>query len=69
VRYELIRIQEFEGLLKAYIMDHQYERASLIKVGEKVGDCMLMDILSQIAVRLKPSDGPAFTIVRGQTAK
>jgi hypothetical protein len=70
VRYELIRIQEFQGLQKAYIMDHLVEKASLIKVGDTIGDCTLMYILiKNEAIRLKPRDGPAFTIVRGQPTK
>jgi hypothetical protein len=70
VRYELIRVQEFQGLQKAYIMDHSVERASLIKLGERIGDCMLVEILpGNNSVRLKPSTGPAFTVTRAQPAK
>jgi hypothetical protein len=70
VRYEFIRVQQFQGLQKAYIMDHSVERASLIRVGERIGDCMLLEILpGNNSVRLKPSDGLAFTVTRAQPAK
>ena len=70
VRYELLRLQEFQGLQKAYIMDHSVESASLVKVGEPIGDCTLIEILPKTeSIRLKPSEGPAFTVTRGQPTK
>ena len=70
VRYELLRLQEFQGLPKAYIMDHAVESASLIKVGETIGDCTLVEISPRNeSIRLKPSGGLAFTVKLAQSAK
>lgn len=69
-RYELITFGTYQGVRKAFIKDHLTGAASLIKEGEKIGDCTLVEIIPQTdSVHLKPGDGEAFSIKRGRAGK
>lgn len=70
LRYELITFGTYFGVQKAYIKDHLEGKASLIRVGETIGDCKLVEISpSRDSIRLKPKEGPEFSVKRGHTAK
>jgi hypothetical protein len=67
VRYELVTYGHYSGVQKAYIKDLLSGQASLLRVGETIGDCKLMEIVPQTdSVRLKPDQGPEFMIKRGR---
>ena len=56
-------ITSFNGVEKAYIKDRTENEATFVKTGETIGDCKVIEILAQKkSVRLKPTEGPEFTI-------
>jgi hypothetical protein len=65
VRYQLITLGTYYGIQKAYIKDRLVGKSSLIRVGEMIGDCKLIEIqAAEKAVRLKPAKGPEFTVTK-----
>lgn len=70
VRYELVTFGTYQGIQKAYIKDLLEGNASLLKTGETIGDCTLVEIVPQRdSVRLRPAQGAEFSIKRGRAQK
>lgn len=69
-RYELVTLGTYQGIQKAYIKDLLDGNASLLKIGESIGDCTLVEITPERdSVRLKPAQGADFSIKRGRAQK
>jgi len=63
-------LDTFKGVRKAYIKDLTVGATRLVKVGDIIGECKLIEILlKEQSVRLKPTEGLEFTIVRKKSTK